>query len=244
MFESQRSKLGILVPLDCILDTRLGTLYSIHPDLVPKVLDNGYLTRDEDSFPLVNKEDFKSIYAKRDVRILQDSLPTKCFNFLSEMCQKLMRIASEHPHEFIPKIIINVYPYELTTEEVDTIIKMVALKTKKLVDVTAVYMSEKEITPQYCKANLCCMFLYDASEWLDTHAASGAFKLCQIPDITVYMPKIFHGDRPTPEKIAELDSIKLDVYRAWEISASPIITACFLITEVFSVDIDAVAKQH
>lgn len=238
-----REKLGIFVPIDCLLDTRLATLYVTHKELVPKALDANYLGRDEDVFPYVDKETFAKLYAKRDVITLQEALPTRCLGFLKEMVTKLMRSASEEPQEFIPKVIINVYPYKLTNEEVEVLVKTIALKTDKLVDVTAVYMSEEEITPRYCKSNLCCIFQYDASKWLDVHAQSGAFKNCQIPDITLYMPKINHGPRPSDEKLAELKSMDLDPYKAWEISASPIITACFIETETFCIDIDAVNKQ-
>lgn len=239
---TERQKLGIFVPLDCLLDTRLATLYTTHKELVPLALKDNYFTRDEDIFPYVSKEDFVKLYAKRNVLTLQEALPTRCVKFLREMVDKLMRIAIEEPQESIPRIIINVYPYELTNAEVDAIVKTIAIKTGKMVDVTAVYMSDSEITPQYCRANLSCMFQYDASVWFDTHAQSGAFKACQIPDITLYMPMIHHGPRPTNEQIVELRSLNLDPFRAWEVAASPIITACFVHTELFCVDMEAVDK--
>jgi uncharacterized membrane-anchored protein YitT (DUF2179 family) len=108
----------------------------------------------------------------------------------------------------------------------------------RVLDITAVYMSPKEITPQFCRSNLGCIFFYNASEWLETHASNDGFKNCQIPDVTLYVPAIYHGTRPTEEQIQEISVENLDPFRAWEISGSGIINGCVLETGIFCVDFD------
>lgn len=231
-------KLGIFVNLDDILDTRLATLYLIHKDLAKAALDAGYFTRDEDSFPHLSKEKFNKFYSQRNAIVLQEAIPTRVLAFLREMILHLNHQAVETPYHSGPKIYLNVYPYDLTPGEVELMVKALAIQTGQTCDITAVYMSPKEITPQFCRSNLGCIFFYNASEWLETHASNDGFKNCQIPDVTLYVPAIYHGTRPTEEQIQEISVENLDPFRAWEISGSGIINGCVLETGIFCVDFD------
>lgn len=241
--QTARERLGIFVPLDCLLDTRLATLYGIHSELVPLALADGYHQRDEDIFPHLPKETFREFYYRRNALTLQDALPTQVLGFLTEMVDKLTSAAIASSKEHIPHVIVNVYPYDLTPGEVDLIVKSIILKTKQLVQVTAVYMKDEEITPKYCKDNLSCIFQYDPSYWLEAHAANGAFKNLHIPEVTLYTPMIHHGERPTDELLAELSAMHLTTFRGAEIGMSPIITACYLPTEVFCVDLSLIGSD-
>lgn len=52
-------KQGIYVELDCLLDTRLATLFQIKNELVDIVLSQGYLQREEDVFLVYLKRHLK-----------------------------------------------------------------------------------------------------------------------------------------------------------------------------------------
>lgn len=234
----QREKLGILVHLDDLLDTRLAVLSLIHSDIPKLALEAGYFKRDEDSFPYVPKDKFEKFYAQRNAIVLQEAIPTRVLAFLRELVLKLAQQSLETPHHGGPKIYLNVYPYDLSPAEVDLIVKVVALHTGQLCDIKAVYMAPKDISPQFCRENLGCLFLYNASEWLETNTNNEAFRFCQIPDVTVYVPALYHGRKATEEELNTLAANNLDPFRAFEISSSAIVNMCVLDVAIFCVDFD------
>jgi hypothetical protein len=115
---SQNRVETIYVDLDCLLDTRLGTLAKINPELASNALMNGYHERDEDIFEGVGVEDYRKAYEARDVDTLTLSVITGMFSFLHEcVLAAFKRIQIDGIFDAI-QLEVNYWPYELDDEEV------------------------------------------------------------------------------------------------------------------------------
>jgi hypothetical protein len=235
-------KQGIYVELDCLLDTRLATLYQIKPELVQIVLDNGYLNRDEDAFYGVPKEVFKEIYDARDKSVLVDAMPTKCMKFITEIAVEVSKQYIDSPYHEGGKLVVNTYPYKLTDEEAKNIIAVLAHKTAKMMDIQLIHQTPDAITPMYVEQSFAAMFMYDSSKWFDVHSKNQALAKTKIPDITLFMPAIYFGRKPTEEEIINAIGKKMTGFEVWEISSKAFINATVVSTDIFSVDIDHIAK--
>ena len=66
MIRNKADKLcRVIIEIDCLLDTRLGTLAKFNPDLANAILtdtDNLYHERKTDDFPGISRETFYSLY--------------------------------------------------------------------------------------------------------------------------------------------------------------------------------------
>lgn len=114
-------ELNYYVELDCLLDTRLGTLAKINPGADVAVIESGkYYQRYEDNFSaLVNipKEVFDHHYGHRDKETLKLSRTTLVYKLINDAMSdnylKFMQNIIDHP----PTLHVNIYPYELTADE-------------------------------------------------------------------------------------------------------------------------------
>lgn len=236
-------KQGIYVELDCLLDTRLATLFQIKNELVDIVLSQGYLQREEDVFFGVSKEAFKEIYDARDKSVLLEALPTKCVKFITNLAVELTKQTIDSPYHEGGKLYINTYPYDLNDEEAKNIIAVMAHKTAKMMDIVLICLPPEKVHPSYCAQNFAAMFMYDSGPWFDAHSKTQDLQKFKIPDISLFIPSIYFGRKPTEQEIVNALGKKMTGFEVWEISAKPFINATVVSTEIFSIDLDLVAKH-
>lgn len=236
-------KQGIYVELDCLLDTRLATLFQIKPELVEIVLSKGYTNRDEDVFYGVSKEAFKEIYNARDKSVLVDALPTKCIKFITDLSIELSKQYIDSPYHEGGKLFINTWPYVLTEEESKAVIGVMIHKTAKMMDIELVHYSPEKLHPSYCGQHFAAMFMYDSGPWFDAHSKTKDLQKYKIPDVSLFMPSIYFGRKPSEEEIVNAIGKKMSGFEVWEISAKAFINATIVATEIFSVDMDLVVKH-
>lgn len=229
-------KLGVYVELDCLLDTRLATLYDIHPELVEKVLTEGYTTRTEDKFGLVTKETFTFFYEKRTKQILANALPTLCCRIVKEMCGKIEKQAKVSIEYGGAAIYVDTHPYKLTDAEAIFLIEKLVLFMGPTIDIQLIDYGPLELTPQFCKERLGAVIMYDCGKWLDTHTTNDNFRRCQIPDVSLYIPSIYFGRPPTESELQELSSININPFRAFEINSAGIINVNVIDTVAYCAD--------
>lgn len=199
---------GIYVSLDCLLDTRLGTLCKMGgADLVMKVLSGNYHTRKDDKFPGVDVEAFNSMHANRDVETLALSTLTSVPQLLDKIVTSLMKQAIDRPFHDGIRIVVNTYPYRLTEEDQQQVMAMLAIKMDGFSQVEipfkleAVFLSDHELTPQYCISNFSAMLMYDYGNWLA--AQQVALVRQPIPQVSLYAPALYFTETPTDEQVRE-----------------------------------------
>jgi len=214
-------KQGIYIELDALLDTRLSTLFQMEGVDLSTILDNGYFTRSKEEFYGIPKEAFDSEYKLRDKITLKDAVITKSIVFIRELIVSMIKQATETPMHTGPKLIVNVYPYQLSKEETEAIIKGIAAASGQLCDVEAVNMPPDRLTPSYCKDNLAIMFIYNYSVWLEAQAKN--FETIRCSDITVIVPGIYFVREPTKEELSELLDKFMHPLKGIELISAPFI---------------------
>ena len=121
MIRNKADKLcRVIIEIDCLLDTRLGTLAKFNPDLANAILtdtENLYHERKTDDFPGISRETFYSLYHDRDIETMFNSRPTNIIKFLIKNHLELAtNLRSQAKNETLVYQ-INVFPYLLTPVE-------------------------------------------------------------------------------------------------------------------------------
>ncbi len=201
----------ILVQLDALLDTRLGTLSRINPEGIEALVTSGYQNRKVDFFEGYDTQQFNEMYAKRDKETLMLSIETKMFLFLGQLVDVLDEQTIMRPYHSGVEIVVNTHPYVLDEEDLVTIRNTVDYWTKGMAPVKLVTIPPKDLTPEFCKANYSAMIFYDFAEWLPLHIAT--LDTVRMVDVTIYIPSIF--------KMADKDSHQTDLEHHIKTSAHP-----------------------
>ena len=195
----------VLISIDCILDTRLGTIMDIDPNLVDKILVNkefNYHERLVDEFPYINKTIYDERYLNRDISILSQSMVTNLFGFLIEMHKTLQTEIKTKPDIDDLQYVINTYPYLLTPTELADLILCFRFNMKDQdIKVTTIWAAPEKITPEFCNTDITAMFMYDYELWLSIHA--NKLSKVSLHDITLFAPMIYKEKTPTDDDINE-----------------------------------------
>lgn len=226
---------NILVDLDSILDTRLATLQRLGTDAVQNALNNDYFTRIADEFENI---DFKAEYAKRDHKTLYQALVTPIISVINEFTQQTLTALVGSPFRRQPKLLLNIYPYQLDDQQTQAIVQGLAKVTLNTIDIEVVNLNPEEITPIYVKHNLAVMILYDYCQWLDIHSQNKNFLETQCPQVRLVVPLLLRSKNV-------IDTIPLaEAVDAVERYASLFIRLMFHPVQEFSVDIRRMRSQE
>lgn len=226
----------IYVELDCLLDTRLGTLSLLGDTVVEAALENNYFTREEDTFPLVNKDLFKKLYDTRDKELIKISPRTHCVEYLNEIIFKLLEMCTKTPIGTGVSLFINIYPYKLNEKEITELIEVYIDMTKGLCDIVLIDKSLDELTPMFCKNRFNIMFMYYYSDWLEIHSKNNNFRKVLLNEIKVYGPKVYFNRKPNEYEKRKLDRSNTDPFKLVEKMASVLIDLELLDPIIFSAD--------
>lgn len=196
---------GLLIDLDSLFDTRLGTLIlNNYNDLVKIFNANKYHIRLDDSFNnLIDKDKFYESYSKRNKETLANSTLSLCIDIVKDFVATTLKTDPTNPILFYPKVYINTYPYQLTNDEVDNIVLGIHSNLKGKANVEAVSLAPDMITIDYIQQNLSVMIMYEYNKWLDAQTEIGAFNSKACPDITLIGPRLFFKE--TPKSAVEVD---------------------------------------
>lgn len=224
------------IELDCLLDTRIGTLMThFGKEQVYDTLSSEYHEREFDIFPNVDYNTFQELYQRRDRSVLKNSIRTIIFSVINDFIQGTFNNAINSPFVFVPKIIVNVYPYKLVEEEKNLIRNMVISLTKQLSDVEVVDMDYSSITPIWVKKNeISLMIMYDYHLWLEAQASNGQFKKHACPDVGLMTPSLYKKEKHTDEDKQIHESLNMPPFQYLSMELQPFIRLMFLPTLLFS----------
>lgn len=220
----------LYVELDCILDTRLGTLFYMGAENVDKAIANHYYERQIDMFAGVDNVKFKELYDNRKDHpdILKLSIRTHICDLVKEFALRTHENTSSSPFHYHPKILLNTYPYLLNDEELDNLVAVIRDITSDKADIEVNRISPEDITPHYIKHNLSMLVMYDYPTWLEKHSVTGAIKSFTNPDVTMFGPALyFKPINPTEANLPK-------VVEALETLAAPFIGLKLLHIREFS----------
>lgn len=213
----------ILVELDCLLDTRAGTLAKINPELAIEALDKGYFTREWDDFPGFNKEEFDDAYHGRDLDTLENSILTGMYYFLAARFSDIRKqLIDSREYDGI-ELIVNTYPYKLDQDDMDAIGIAMATHFRMIESVKVVNMTYEEISPTYCADQLVALVLYDWDIWTNAQkmwsTEDGCLpkKMAVMFNVTVWAPALYKIKPPSKEDFeAHMKRVEMHPLKAME----------------------------
>jgi len=175
----------VLIELDCLLDTRLAIVSQKDPVLLDKLLQKGSGYHERLSDPL------QELYVDRDRSVLEAALITPMGQFLKEFSYCTLKQILNTPFHYQPKILLNVHPYNLTTDEENILIQSLRAVTHNKADIEIINVSYEQITPKFVKKHIAIMVLYRYDLWLETHSLNGKLKETTCPEVTLIGPAIY-----------------------------------------------------
>ena len=112
---------AILIELDTLLDTRLGTVNFLNEDWGNKLAFSDYRHRISDDFHMyvsdIDMDLYKKTYGQRDWRVLANSAPTEFSADLPRILDELLFDPKRLNPDATTEIHVNIYPYDLTDNE-------------------------------------------------------------------------------------------------------------------------------
>lgn len=220
----------ILVSLDSLVDTRLGTIFDIDPKFGATRLNKFYYERSIDEFTGIDPQVFKDRYAKRDVDTLQRSLVTH----VPLLLQALIKGAANEVLRAGPQsrmvFSINTHPYDLSEEEKAEILAALEISVGDSAEYECVKIPLEFLTPEYCKSQYAAMVMYEFADWMVMHAE--AFKEVRMRNVVIYAPMLLRV-KPSDQELREMSEKSIDPFDSARIAASPAFELRFLTTDVF-----------
>lgn len=221
-------KTNIYVELDCLLDTRLALLMTIDMYKAMAVIKQPYYNRERDAFENFDTEEFQHYYKNRKKPILKNAVKTPIVSIIKELIIAEMMTGGDTADVVVPKVIVNLYPYELQDIEVSVLLRVIAGCIKDICDIETINIPPEELGPSYFKNNIDSAFMYDPIEWLEIHCANKNFEKLTCPDTVLYGPKLLkHNDITIFDK-EFLARSGHDIFSVVELEAGPFINLNFL----------------
>ena len=223
----------IYVELDCLLDTRLGTVARINPDIAEKLLENDYTKRRSDVFEGIALAEYKEAYANRDVDTLLRSAPTACLNLFHHLIEGVEKNPGIQPERTKKELIVNCYPYDLTHPEQEELVNCIAVWIQNLIPVSLIHRKMEDCSPAFFKGVYSQLLMYNFSQWMEYHAPS--FENYKMPTVTCFTPQVFIDKNPTDEELDKITKESADPFRATEFCACVYLELKFIDVKYFSI---------
>jgi hypothetical protein len=200
----------ILIDLDAILDTRLGTVSRISQGAAAAVMNNGYWERDEDNFSKLSggeilNDEYAELYRKRDVETLKRSALTRIVDVLGPVTKALQEKQAARVEVKDICLKINIAPYEVTVAEGDEIATAMRAYVAVNTIIEVVNIPLEKLTPDNLDA-LCDIYIfYDYNEWFKVHGNRLLEK--PIPMMTIMVPMLMaNKDSVTDNDLLDKDT--------------------------------------
>lgn len=229
-----------LVPIDTLLDVRLGAVSLLDSAHAKAILFSDYQTRTNDTIlyesKAYSKETYLGLLAKGDVSVLQHAFPTKMSNYLYEIIHAALVEAVIGTSVNCHEIVVNTHPYTLTSDEIEALKEIIELKVPNVDSVSVCSIPSHFISPTYLRNNQITHFInYDFASWLTMFVE--VLMADPIPAITMICPKLLTkqvDELDDPETAKELLKT-FSPYSAFELQFVLYIALRFIEVSYFSI---------
>ena len=225
-------KQKILVDLDCLLDTRIGTVAMISEELATEVLKKNYLKRVEDKFEGVDPEQYKQLYDNRNEDTLKMSTITTFLPVLRHLCHLILEEAVARPFHSGPEVVVNVFPYFMTDEVADAIKAAVMRWVGIMTPVSVCRIDPKEMSPSFCQ-DFTLLVMYDPTVWFNENLEQLLKK--PIRDVALYTPLLLRNRVESDEELKKLVDEYMEPFAALELVMKTVVDVQFLDSYYFSI---------
>jgi hypothetical protein len=189
-----------LVSIDCIFDTRLGTIALLDPEYAAKVIaDPEYYTRTTETFKTGSKKfkaaDFDTYYAMRDITTLKNSIVTKLIDYIADDISEQLKEPSTRFTEIRRELYLNVWPYVFDKDMSSTLVESLHLLLPYFDDIKVCSYSLLELEPSFIKQQeFNFVYQYDFQGWMNANMSK--LEHCRIPRHYLIFPDLMN--RPIP----------------------------------------------
>jgi len=230
---ASQGQVDIYISLDELLDTVAGTLHLIDPVVAEQVINSDYQKRTSDTFPGIDRKVFRERYAKRDA----DTLRVSCISNGYKLVRKLAETAAtqmiERPYYKGCKIVVNCYPYQMSPEVQEDMLKALYVWIGTELKIELVHYPVSELTPEKCKKEFGVLIMYNPQEWFNTHMA--ALERNPMPEVIMLSARIHHVLEPDEQQMQQLLNQGAAPFLAFEMMARPLVSLDLIEVENFSI---------
>lgn len=191
----------ILVDIDALFDTRLGVLSFLDKDSPKELMSRGYRDRFHDDFnrllPTIDMDRFHHIYKNRDKSVLALSSISNLMYFLLRLVKDFEKtILSGNIKCTKATLVINLFPYELSEQEIEVLLVGVKYRIGGIVDIKVMSKDPKHFSIETLSYQGFTQYvMYDFNGWFK-HQYSDEQTVSQKrgkPDFIIIAPKLI-GD--------------------------------------------------
>lgn len=228
----------VLVELDTLLDTRLGTLSRLDQKAARDALKGDYRQRRVDDFEKISKgritnDDFWESYRRRDKETLARSRVTGIPLLLFDLSREVegQKVATPFVEKF--QIDLNVYPYEFEDWEQRELKALVRSYVAFETSVNIVSYPIEEITPIRIKENWGGVILYEFDRWFTQHVES--LNENPIPRCLMFVPALLVREPENESDLIVEEAENLTPFNVLEMSMVEYLALEMLKVEEFSI---------
>ena len=230
---------AVMVDLDAIIDTRIGTVSMLDPTLACVLVEGEYAKRTHDFFKTMSTvftaEEYEKAYAERNRNALEQSTETGILDFIGDMILSQMGEQTSPIDEQMYRIFLNTAPYNLTEAEKAELTTLLQVRIPMAHQVSIVTIPRHFLTPGYFRSNKIGTYVtYEATDWLKAfHAELEKAPMCSFhlvgPELT-----------ETAVDVSTLNDEAMEAYsnvgpfRAFELAAMPYLSVRLIPAKAFS----------
>ena len=228
----------LLVDIDALFDTRMGTLSLMDPELIKTAVVNGYEKRPSDEMGKLLGDDsltevFKERYKNRDINTLKASVCSNIIFTIRELTGYWDRLLNETTMVESITVEINTYPYDMSQSDKESLEAAVLYYASAYSNIKAVNIPTEKITVSLLKERYSGMIVYDIDNWLQYHLDE--FKTIKMPDVSIITPALYHNKVPTEAELAQNEIKELDAFGALKLAFAEFVTLEFVPVKDFCV---------
>lgn len=224
----------LLLELDSILDTRLSLLSITFPDRIDDIFPIYFNRRTNEFKDIISLEDFNELYKNRDRSILKHAVITKSLilikDFVNISLDNMIRTGLDIP----PKLILNLYPYDLSSDEIKTIVTSIIFHVGTSVDIEVAYLKHTDILPINLNNAVWGYLKFDYYNWLEDNGEVFKDSNQRCPDTKLITPAYFPVKNKDMNTLFVNDGKKIDPFFYFKAGLSYIIDIDFTEKSMFN----------
>lgn len=218
----------LLIDLDCILDTRHGTLAKFGTEALAKALTHGYFSRVSDHFYGIKPDEFFKLYRERDAVTLSMSVMSHGVSIIKDFVTRVHMVSASSPVQKTPRVEVNLYPYDPPQAFMDRVEKALTVLIADKVEIAFVRYAPEDLHYDLVKLTYDHMCMYNIGPFLNAQAQDWEKRGRGLPDVTVFTPMLHHGEN--------IDDIPEDISHGIEEimrGMSPLLNIMFMPIQMF-----------
>ena len=208
-----------------------------------KDLIKTYHRKDSINYTHLNVSAFLTRYEARTKEDLKRSLRTKLIVYIQEFVQSIYLNGDHHQEQLVPRIIINLHPYDFTEEEETSLIQAMIGLTAGQAVIMLINEPYEAITPNWLDSHeVAIMAFYDYYRWIE--AMTPSLKETPIHDVVLIAPELnFKPHIPVDPKLTQLlKRHKITPYQLLAEGIKPYVKLLYHTADLFCYDLSVLSK--